>query len=265
MNHLTHELQIVTANLALAGLIAALLILGRAGLRELTLRRAGSRALLEGRPRRYRVLLRCYRRLRWLAPWQQRELQEYFGLFWEGAFERALAGVDVLRGRANSLVTWSLAVSLKIQCLIASGRCVEARRLFDAEATSLVLLNPPVFAGADENALEAMIQFHEGNFESCRERLAVALDRLDARWPMSRLIHFYLGAAEHKLGATERARFHLETAIRGGGDLFVTRWASHAHGDLFPGALAVQRWTSPAVPCPRRKARGGLLRTLAEV
>ena len=206
--------------------------------------------------------MRCYRRRRLLASWQQRELEELFGLFWEGAFEKVLAGVDVPRGRANSLATWSLAVSLKIQCLVASGRHVEARRLFDTEATSLVLLRPPVFAGIDENALEAMVQFHEGRVESSRERFLVAIDRVDACWPISRLVHFYLGAAEHKLGRIDRARFHLETAIRGGGDLFVTRWASHAHADLFPSSPAIPRWTSDPPPRPRRPEPGNLLRTV---
>ena len=263
MTDLPHELRILGANLALVGPIAALLILGRAGLRDVTCRLLSSRALIEGRPRLYRALFRSYRQRRRLVAWQQRELEECFGLFWEGAFERALAGVDVPRGRANNEATRSLAVSLKIQCLIASGRPVDARRLFDTEAASLVLVKPPPFAGADENALEAMIQFHEGSFESSREKLVVALARLDARWPMSRLVHFYLGAVEHKLGRLDRARFHLEAAIRGGGDLFVTRWAEHAHSDLFPGSLAIPRWISQPGRRPRALTRGGLLRTLA--
>jgi hypothetical protein len=80
------------------GPIAALLVLGRAGLRDVTCRLLSSRALLEGRPRLYRALFRSYRQRRRLVTWQQRELEECFGLFWEGAFERALASVEVPRG-----------------------------------------------------------------------------------------------------------------------------------------------------------------------
>jgi hypothetical protein len=261
MSRLSHELFVLGMNLVLWAFVTTSFIASRAGLRELAARRAARRALLAGDPRRFRAIFRCYRQR--LSSRQRRELEQCFGLFWEGAFDRALASVEP-KGRASSMAIRSLAISLQIQCLTAVGRHDEARRLFDAESNSLVLVGPPPYAGADEAVLQAMLQFHEGAYEPCREKLLAALGRLDPQWPQSRLVHFYLGAVEHKVGRTDRARFHLEAAMRDGGNLFVTRWAQHALSDLFPDVPDVSRRNAHGNAPRPHKRRYRLLRALAK-
>jgi len=127
-----HELRILGANIALFCLLGSVLFVVRAMVRRWRLRRMAHRALIHGHPRKYRAILRSLGRLpgRPLRPWLA--LQQSYGLFWEGSFDRTLAHVEPLAARADAAALWSLSVTLKIQCLAFSYRVAEARRLFDA-------------------------------------------------------------------------------------------------------------------------------------
>jgi peptidase C13-like protein len=258
-----HELRILGANIALFCLLGSVLFVVRAMVRRWRLRRMAHRALIHGHPRKYRAILRSLGRLpgRPLRPWLA--LQQSYGLFWEGSFDRTLAHVEPLAARADVAALWSLSVTLKIQCLAFSYRVAEARRLFDAHVRDLVLVKPMPYSGADEETLEALLQFYEGSLESSRSKLEASLERLDPRWPMSRVVHFHLAAIAHRQGQRARAGAHLAAAMRGGGELFVAKWAAHAHADLFPGSVAAPLRTDSQSALHSPGPKKGLFRNLA--
>jgi hypothetical protein len=124
-----------------------------------------------------------------------------------------------------------------------------------------VLVRPPFCAGADEDILAALVQFHEGDLVSSRGGLEAALERLDERWPLARLVHFLLARLERARGNADRARVHLETAIREGGDLFPARWAVQVSSDLYPDSAPISRSRRPG-PSGRRLVTAGAVRLL---
>jgi hypothetical protein len=254
-------LPLFLGNVILIAVLAGSLAVARALVRNLRLRRMAKRALCEGRPRRYRAILRVRWRSRRRPSWQQ-TLEQAAGLFWCGEFDRALACAEPLRRASGTLSDRSRAAALSIQCLAQRGRHVEARQLFDKEVTRLVPVDPRVFAGADEALLEAMLLFHEGSLDASRERLEASLSRLNSRWPMAKLVHFYLAAIEQTGGRTDSARVHLEEAIDGGGDFFVSRWAAYALAEVSPGAAHGPRRTSRRAAHARRKPASRLLSVL---
>jgi hypothetical protein len=262
MGSLRHDLEILAANVALLATVTAVVLVVRTLVRTRCGRTAALRALREGNPRRYRAIVRLLRRLPAQSFRDRLALQDTFGLFWEGAFERALARIEPVVRHGEAGAWWPRAVTLKVECLIHTERYAEARSLLATRSRELWHVRSRACAGADEETLDAILLFHEGKIEASRAKVDEAMTREDARSPAARTLYFYSAAIAHTQGQLQRACSDLAAAVYWGGDLFVSKLAARAYAELFPGL--------PAIPLGQRqrdlpRSRGALRTLLANL
>jgi hypothetical protein len=220
----------------LEGLLVAgsLLGLAAARVRAWSGLRSALAVLAAGAPRRFRALVRLRARSVWRPTRSWLALYEATGLFWAGAFERAIATAHRSGGAPDGRLK-TLLLALEVESLIFSDRLAEARQLFELHEELLASLAPNAFGIADGATLDAVLRFHAGELDSSWERLDALRGATGGRTAASRVIQFYLAAIAHKRGRHDEARLHLEATIREGGDLFIARWATQTHEEIFAG------------------------------
>jgi hypothetical protein len=243
----------------LIGLITSLVLALRSVLRFSFGTRAALKALSGGSPRTYRASMRALRRI-WSGPWLQWVLPEAhrtgwaliecYGLFWEGAFDRALARVEPLVAQKDASI-WPLTVLLKVECLLFDDRVVDARQVLVAHRRDLWAVPSRANEGADLEMVEALLRFYEGALDESGSLLAEFVASAGACSPNVRLAHFHLAAIAFRQGRSqETVRSHLLTAAYRGGSLFPASWAEQAHAELFPGVPPISRETALAKAGP---------------
>src|SRR6266540_1535747 len=203
------------------------------------------RALSEGDPRQSRIALRFLAHACTPPPSEWRTFYDAIGLFWEGAFERALVRAESLTTEAQNEQVAGQAIAMKIACLTFTERIVEARQLLSAHSAELRTARPIEDSGIDGELLDAILQFYCGAVVSSRTRLELlAADSGILISPARHIIRFYLAAVAHQEGCGADARSYLDQIITEGRDLFIARWAFQMCEEFFPEAGNTKRVVS---------------------
>jgi hypothetical protein len=208
--------------------------------------RSAFAVLARGSPGRFRALVRMHGRSIWRPTRAWLVFYDAVGLFWAGAFERALDAVHRASPPADGRLE-TLLIALEVECLVFCDRAVEARELYGRHEERLGCLAPNDLGVADGATLDGILRFHAGEIDASWERLHALRRATGGRTAASRVIHFYLAAIANKRERRDEARLHLEATILDGGDVFIARWATETHEEIFAG--------KPAPPEAHREPR----------
>ncbi|HXX70472.1 MAG TPA: C13 family peptidase [Polyangiaceae bacterium] len=189
-----------------------------------------------GRPRRARALLRVVARRRWPAPesWMQRI--EAIALLWDGLFEAAADRAARVRAHTADLHVATAAVEIEVLSCLLAGQIERARDLFAEHRADLRRRDATRhWLTLNDEALEALLHFHEGRIQACAIGLGNTMKRVRGT-PPRHIASFYAAAVAYRESRFDDAQDLLGSVARDGNRLFVARWAM----------VALAEWVWPA-------------------